>query len=91
MKTDCMTLFGLCNRDGTFAIPDIVTTVGDYLFMNNLTVKLNVSIEGNLDVKGKITASQIEAKQLLTVGNIDVGNHTHGCVETGNGSTGTPQ
>ncbi|HGJ5854305.1 hypothetical protein [Arsenophonus nasoniae] len=42
-------------------------------------------------VKGTITAPQIAAQQSLTVGNIDVGNHTHGGVETGNGSTGKPK
>ncbi|MFS1538116.1 MAG: hypothetical protein ACL7BU_04795, partial [Candidatus Phlomobacter fragariae] len=60
-------------------------------FTHNLTVKLNVSIETNLDVKCKITADEIEARKSLKVDNIDVGNHTHGGVETGNGSTGTPQ
>ncbi|MFS1538056.1 MAG: Gp138 family membrane-puncturing spike protein [Candidatus Phlomobacter fragariae] len=89
--SDCVALFGLCNREGAFAIPKIATTVGNHVFTHNLTVKLNVSIEANLDVKCKITADEIEARKSLKVDNIDVGNHTHGGVETGNGSTGTPQ
>lgn len=89
--SDCVALFGLCNRDGAFAIPKVATTVGDHVFTHNIHVKLNVTIDGNLEVKGTFTAPQIAAQQSLTVGNIDVGNHTHGGVETGNGSTGKPK
>ena len=45
----------------------------------------NLKVGGNIDADGKLTASS------ATIGGIEFGNHSHGGVENGSGTTGGPQ
>ena len=51
-----------------------------------------VNITGNVNITGKVTTSStISAAGDVSAGGISLQGHTHGGVEPGGGSTGTPQ
>ena len=58
---------------------------------STITIKSSkVTINGDLDVTGKIQANSVEAGS-VKAGGISLSSHTHGGVEPGSGNTGGPQ
>lgn len=51
----------------------------------------DVTIQGKLKVSGKITSSQEVSAPSVKQGEISLGSHVHGGVESGNKRSGTPQ
>ena len=70
-----------------------ITINGACAIESNSTITIQsskVTINGDLDVTGKIQANSVEAG-LVKAGGISLSSHTHGGVEPGSGNTGGPQ